>query len=137
MGWKARWSRCNGGQTVRNRQSHIEGGSVNSSTGKVIALGYSDGVTRICDVNNGKMVLTISPDSPEFGVVSCVGWVDNRMAPTPAPSHWRDPQLVPGEIIPRGVLDLEINQMLPRLSVLPAGAGPYVYAQPPLYICLS
>jgi len=94
------------------------------ASGKVIALGYSDGITRICDVNNGKVVLTVAPEAPGFGSVSCVGWVDNQPATNNEQSQEGIGTLA-AEGIPKGILDLEINQMLPRLSVLP-GAGPYV-----------
>ncbi|KAF8419687.1 anaphase-promoting complex, cyclosome, subunit 4-domain-containing protein [Tirmania nivea] len=89
--------------------------------GKVIALGYSDGTTKICDVNNGKVVLTVAPEAPGFGSVSCVGWVDNRLAPNNEQKQEGIKALTAG--IPKGILDLEVNQMLPRLSVLP-GTGP-------------
>ncbi|KAI5801561.1 anaphase-promoting complex, cyclosome, subunit 4-domain-containing protein [Peziza echinospora] len=95
--------------------------------GKMLALGYADGVTRICDVNNGKIVLLVSPDvAAGFGKVSCVGWADNRSVSKARREreghHGGIPPVLEG--IPKGVLDLEINQMLPRLSVLPAGTAP-------------
>ncbi|KAF8476183.1 anaphase-promoting complex, cyclosome, subunit 4-domain-containing protein [Kalaharituber pfeilii] len=91
--------------------------------GKVIALGYSDGVTRICDVNNGKAVLMMTADSTSFGKISCIGWVDNRGAPKSTQACY-GMKPASSEKIPKGILDLEINQMLPRLSVLPSGTGP-------------
>lgn len=103
------------------------------NSGKVIALGYSDGITRICDVNNGKVVLTVAPEAPGFSSISCVGWVDNR--PLNIADQGQEgikPSTANG--IPKGILDLEINQMLPRLSVLP-GAGPYVSLS--TYMCLN
>ena len=95
-----------------------------SRLGKVIALGYSDGITRICDVNNGKVVLVVSPEAPGFSNISCVGWVDNR-PPTNGDQSLEGIDPTSSEGIPKGVLDLEINQMLPRLSVLPNGSGAY------------
>ena len=97
---------------------------LNSSLGKVIALGYSDGITRICDVNNGKVVLVVSPEAPGFSNISCIGWVDNR-PPTSGDQSLEGINPMPSGGIPKGVLDLEINQMLPRLSVLPNGSGSY------------
>ena len=88
----------------------------------MLALGYADGVTRICDVNNGKIVLLVSPDVAGFGKVSCVGWADNKAVSKAKQDRDGIPPILEG--IPKGVLDLEINQMLPRLSVLPAGTAP-------------
>ena len=102
--------------------------AANGNSGKVIALGYSDGITKICDVNNGKVVLTVAPEAPGLGSVSCVGWVDNRPATNNKLSQ-EGIKTLATEGIPRGILDLEINQMLPRLSVLP-GTGPYVVFKP-------
>lgn len=87
-------------------------------------MGYSDGITRICDVNNGKVVLVVSPEAPGFSNISCVGWVDNR-TPASGDQTLESVNPIPSEGIPKAVLDLEINQMLPRLSVLPNGSGPY------------
>ncbi|RPB22549.1 hypothetical protein L211DRAFT_328883 [Terfezia boudieri ATCC MYA-4762] len=89
---------------------------------KVIALGYNDRITKICDVNNGKVILTVAPEAPGFGNVICMGWVDNRPA-TNNEQIQEGIKSLAAEGIPKGILDLESNQLLPRLSVLP-GTGP-------------
>lgn len=103
----------------------MDGFANGGTSGKVIALGYCDGIIKICDVNNGKVVLTVAPEAPGFGSVSCVGWVDNRPASNNEQNQEGIKMLAAEGGIPKGILDLEINQMLPRLSVLP-GTGPYV-----------
>ncbi|KAL7274864.1 hypothetical protein RUND412_002226 [Rhizina undulata] len=89
--------------------------------GKMLALGYSDGSTRIHDVNNGKPIHRIASEVPGFGKVTCVGWVDNYSHSKPRP---QDPDAAPGESSPQGLFDLDLGQMLPRLSSLPTSSGP-------------
>lgn len=87
----------------------------------MLALGYSDGSTRIYDVNNGKQIHKLSSESPSFGSVTCVSWVDNH-------SHQINTNVSPetktAECTPEALFDLDISSMLPRLSVLPGSSGP-------------
>lgn len=71
-------------------------------------------------MNNGKVIHRIASELPDFGSITCVGWVDN---------HSHKPK-IPGapsrylECTPQTLFDLDIGQMMPRLSALPASAGP-------------
>lgn len=66
-GMRERLNVCNGDQTVPEPIHILNIKQLLTKTpGKVIALGYSDGITRICDVNNGKVVLTVAPEAPGF-----------------------------------------------------------------------
>ncbi|KAA8900335.1 anaphase-promoting complex, cyclosome, subunit 4-domain-containing protein [Sphaerosporella brunnea] len=89
--------------------------------GKMLALGYSDGTTRIYDVNNGKAIHRIVSEVDDSGSVTCLGWVDNH-------SHTITlgvpPEAKTVECTPQTLFDLDIGSMLPRLSTLPATAGP-------------
>lgn len=86
----------------------------------MLALGYTDGSTRIYDVNNGKQIHRITSEVLSFGKVTCVGWVDNH-------SHSRfsnqTPETKSAECTPQALFDMDVGQMLPRLSVLPSSAG--------------
>ncbi|KAH8153432.1 uncharacterized protein LAJ45_02244 [Morchella importuna] len=88
--------------------------------GKMLALGYSDGSTRIYDVNNGKQIHRLTSEAASFGTVSCVGWVDNyslRTRPGMAA------EVKSADCTPQALFDMDVGQMLPRLSVLPSSAG--------------
>lgn len=90
--------------------------------GKMLALGYSDGSTRIYDVNNGKQIHRLTSEASSFGMVTCVGWVDNHSQsrlPTQAP------EAKSTECTPQALFDMDVGQMLPRLSVLPSSSGQY------------
>lgn len=88
----------------------------------MLALGYSDGSTRIYDVNNGKQIHRLTSEASSFGKVTCVGWVDNH-------SQLRLPTQIPEmkstECTPQALFDMDVGQMLPRLSVLPSSSGQY------------
>ncbi|PWW79833.1 hypothetical protein C7212DRAFT_273504 [Tuber magnatum] len=88
--------------------------------GKMLALGYSDGSTRIYDVNNGKQIHRITSEVSNFGKVTCVGWVDNH-SDSKSPSHASETKST--ECTPQALFDMDVGQMLPRLSVLPSSAG--------------
>jgi anaphase-promoting complex subunit 4 len=90
--------------------------------GKMLSLGYSDGTTRIYDVNNGKAIHRIVSEVDDFGGVTCLGWVDNH-SHTLRPNVPREAKTV--ECTPQTLFDLDIGSMLPRLSVLPSTSGPY------------
>lgn len=86
----------------------------------MLALGYSDGSTRIYDVNNGKQIHRLTSEAASFGAVSCVGWVDNysqRARPGMAA------EVRSADCTPQALFDMDVGQMLPRLSVLPSSAG--------------
>lgn len=88
----------------------------------MLALGYSDGSTRIYDVNNGKQIHRLTSEASSFGKVSCVGWVDNHSQlrlPTQAP------EMKSTECTPQALFEMDVGQMLPRLSVLPSSSGQY------------
>ncbi|CCX08006.1 anaphase-promoting complex, cyclosome, subunit 4-domain-containing protein [Pyronema domesticum] len=91
--------------------------------GKMLAIAYSDGSTRIHDVNNGKPIHCIVSETPGFGQVSCLGWFDNRegMAAT---RRLMPPQGSSEECSMDSLFDLDIAAMLPRLSALGSSAGP-------------
>jgi anaphase-promoting complex subunit 4 len=89
----------------------------------MLALGYSDGSTRIYDVNNGKAIHCIVSEVPSFGKVTFLGWVDNHSRET-VPGR-RPLESKSAECTPQALFDLDIGVMLPRLSVLPSSAGPY------------
>ncbi|KAF8535008.1 anaphase-promoting complex, cyclosome, subunit 4-domain-containing protein [Trichophaea hybrida] len=90
--------------------------------GKMLALGYSDGSTRIYDVNNGKAIHCITSEASGFGKITCLGWVDNHSRLN-VPGR-RIPETKSAECTPQALFDLDIGVMLPRLSVLPSSAGP-------------
>jgi anaphase-promoting complex subunit 4 len=89
----------------------------------MLAIAYSDGSTRIHDVNNGKPIHCIVSETPGFGQVSCLGWFDNRegMAAT---RRLMAPQGSSEECSMDSLFDLDIAAMLPRLSALGSSAGP-------------
>jgi anaphase-promoting complex subunit 4 len=88
----------------------------------MLSLGYSDGTTKIYDVNNGKAIHRIVSEVGDIGGVTCLGWVDNHShAITPSM-----PREVKGlECTPQTLFDLDIGSMLPRLSILPSSSGSY------------
>lgn len=93
----------------------------------MLALSYSDGSTRIYDVNNGKVIHYIVSEMPGFGRVTSLGWVDNHSR-----SEDQGHQLLETnslECTPQTLFDLDIGIMLPRLSALPSSAGPYVLCE--------
>lgn len=90
----------------------------------MLALGYSDGSTRIYDVNNGKQIHRITSEVSNFGKVTCVGWVDNH-SDSKSPSQASETKST--ECTPQALFDMDVGQMLPRLSVLPSSAGKYVF----------
>lgn len=87
----------------------------------MIALAYKDGSTRIVDVNNGKIMHTLHSDDPNFGRITCVGWVDNHsheIAVNNAPTSKST------ECTPQTLFGLDIVSMMPKLSILPSSSGP-------------
>jgi len=86
----------------------------------MLSLGYSDGSTRIHDVNNGKAIHQIVSESPEFGRVTCLAWADNH---SHAATHNQPPEAKSEECTPQALFDLDIGSMLPRLSALPSSSG--------------
>lgn len=92
-----------------------------SSQGKMLALGYSNGVTLIFDVNNGKRIHNINSEVSNFAAITCMGWIDNHshLLVGNAPLETKS-----AECTPQALCDLDIGTMLPRLSVLPNTSGP-------------
>lgn len=89
--------------------------------GKLLAVGYSDGKTRIYNVNSGKVIIEIASEGEGFGSITCVGWVDNH---SHALALNQPPETKSTECTPQAVFDLDVNSMLPRLCSLPSSAGP-------------
>lgn len=85
--------------------------------GKMLAIGCSDGTTKICDVNNGKVVQTLKPEDGTKTTVCCVGWVENQLSSSEAQTIMLSGPYK--DLVPKGILDLELSSMLPRLSILP------------------
>ncbi|KAK9322186.1 anaphase-promoting complex, cyclosome, subunit 4-domain-containing protein [Lipomyces orientalis] len=78
--------------------------------GKMLALGCSDGMIRVCDVNNGRIVHQIATRSS----ISCVNWVaeDN--------SSIQSRNSAPFD----NILNIDITANLPKLSALPTAFAP-------------
>ncbi|KAK9453860.1 anaphase-promoting complex, cyclosome, subunit 4-domain-containing protein [Dipodascopsis uninucleata] len=78
--------------------------------GKLLALGCSDGISRICDVNNGRIVHQIKTKS----TVSCLDWVSE------------DEQAVNNRNQNKfeNILNVDIIGALPRLSTLSTASNP-------------
>lgn len=116
----SRLSSCDGVQMV-GESTYFWVRSAHFLQGKMIAIGYSDGSTRIYDVNNGKPIHKLISEAADFDAVTCVSWVDNH-------SHSVNTNVAPEakstECTPQALFDLDISSMLPRLSVLPSSSGP-------------
>lgn len=91
-----------------------------TSKGKSIALAYDDGIVRTYDVHHGKVTGKIVSDNAEFKGISCIAWSGNGFT---APDEQPSDQQSPGTS-PQSIFDLDIGQMLPRLSALPSSSAP-------------
>ncbi|KAK9238790.1 anaphase-promoting complex, cyclosome, subunit 4-domain-containing protein [Lipomyces kononenkoae] len=76
----------------------------------MLALGCSDGMLRVCDVNNGRVVHQIAAASP----VSCLDWVSEDKSATQS----RNSALFDN------ILNIDITASLPKLSPLPTASAP-------------
>ncbi|KAK9480633.1 anaphase-promoting complex, cyclosome, subunit 4-domain-containing protein [Lipomyces japonicus] len=73
--------------------------------GKMLALACDDGIIRVCDVNNGRIVHQISTETS----VSCLNWVVRDKAAA------KDRERLTFE----GLLNMDVSSSLPRLSPIP------------------
>ncbi|KAK9367571.1 anaphase-promoting complex, cyclosome, subunit 4-domain-containing protein [Lipomyces kononenkoae] len=76
----------------------------------MLALGCSDGMLRVCDVNNGRVVHQIAAHAS----VSCLDWVSEDKSAT----HSRNS--APFD----NILNIDITASLPKLSTLPTASAP-------------
>ncbi|KAK9259349.1 anaphase-promoting complex, cyclosome, subunit 4-domain-containing protein, partial [Lipomyces tetrasporus] len=78
--------------------------------GKMLALGCSDGMIRVCDVNNGRIVHQIATRSS----ISCLNWVAEDH------SSIQSRNSAPFD----NILNIDITANLPKLSPLPTAFAP-------------
>lgn len=89
--------------------------------GKSIALAYNDGGVRLCDVNHGKVTGRIVSDNADFHGISCVGWTGKGTSTT---IDQPEDLTAATTSTPQSIFDLDVGQMLPKLSALPSASAP-------------
>jgi hypothetical protein len=114
----------NGNQLVRTCQTcEVKDGS-NASLGQALALGYSDGITRMCEFHGGKVTGRMVSDLQSFRGVSSIGWAKSEELPKlPVDYTMPEPTVFPNNMFGQ----TDVTQLLPRLSALPSSSVPYAY----------
>lgn len=95
----------------------------NGYVGQALALGYSDGITRMCEFHGGKITGRLTSDLKTFRGVSSIGWAKSEEIPKlPADYTMPDTIVFPSSIIGQ----MDVTHLLPKLSAIPSSSAPYV-----------
>jgi anaphase-promoting complex subunit 4 len=125
----------------------FQGSSPTPSTGQLLAVTWSDNITRLIGADSNKVIHQIHASSQKKDQdtrVTCLGWGVNFTDPKgvktqieSSPNSSLDeflsqavPPSTPGFIadLPAELALIDVDVTLPKLSVLPSGGKEYVYS---------